>query len=150
MPQSLYPLLNFHFDVEFTSMRFKADRNFQSVHGLKARICENDDEKEVRVQFENIVLRRAYQPNSKIVEWCMDAINNNIKEPFTIVVKLLNADHKMLSGWIIEEALPVSWGVEELHAQESKILIEIIEVSYLRFQVMNGKGEVVAPLQEDV
>lgn len=149
LPRSIYPPLNIHFDVEFNSTRFKADRNFQSVQGLKARICKNEGEKEVRVQFENIVLKRAYQPDSKLVEWCMNAINNNIKEPIVVVVKLLNAQHNMLSGWILEEALPVAWGVDELHAQDTKILIETIELTYLRFQVMNSKGEVVAPIPKD-
>ncbi len=146
MPRSTYPPLNMHFIVEFNNDEFLNDNSFHSVQGLKARIIENNENRGVHFQFENIVLKRAYQPDSKLVKWCMNAINNNKKQPVDIIVKLLNAEHIMLSGWQIEEAVPVAWGVEELHAQETKILIETIELKYLRFQVLNSKREIVAPV----
>lgn len=145
LPRSTYPSLNMHFAVEFDSKRFKADRNFQSVQGIKARICENEVKKGTHVQFENIILRRAYLPDSLLVKWCMDAINNQKKQPLSFTVKLLNANEDMLCGWEIENALPISWGIEELHSQDAKILIEIIELSYQRFQVLNSKGNNIAP-----
>lgn len=134
-----------HFIVEFHEKYFSMDAHFQSVQGLKARICKDDVNKKGHIQFENLILRRAYQPDSKMVKWCMDTINNNIIKPVDLTVKLLNADHNMLSGWQIEQAVPISWGVEELHAQETKILIEIIELEYLKFHVLDSKGMNVAP-----
>ncbi len=150
MPQASYPPLNMHFVVEFNNKEFLADRSFQSVQGLKARICENEGKKGTHVHFENIILRRAYQPNSKLVKWCMDAINNRKKQPVDLLIKLLNSDHEMLSGWRIERAMPVAWGVEELHAQETKILIETIELDYHHFHVLNSKGVDVAPMRTTV
>lgn|GEM_PF-2523795 len=145
MPRSIHPPLNMHFIVEFNNKELITDKNFQSVSGLKARIHENEDKKGTHIQFENIILKRAYQPDSGLVKWCMDAINNNKKEPTNLIVRLLNADHDMLSGWQIEKAIPIAWGVEELHAQETKILIETIELSYQCFHVLNSKGKVIAP-----
>lgn len=143
MPQATYPPLNMHFVVEFAGS-FK-DNSFQSVQGLQARICENEDKKGSHTQYENIVLKRAYQPDSELVKWCMEAINNHKKQPLNLIIRLLNAKHEMLSGWQIEQAVPVAWGVEELHAQESKILIETIELKHRRFQVLDGKGKIIAP-----
>ncbi|WP_310991977.1 phage tail protein [Aequorivita marina] len=147
MTKSTYPLLNMHFVVEFKNKQFFNDRSFQSVSGLKARVCENDDSNESDVHFENIILRRGYQPDSEIVVWCMDAINNKKKKPLDLVVKLLNEEHEMISGWYIESAVPVAWGVDELHAQETKVLIETIELSYQRFQVLNKKGKAIEQIK---
>ena len=146
LPRAIYPPLNMHFSVEFKNKYLSKDKNFQSVHGLQARIVNDESTDKSFPVFENIILRRAYQPISKLVKWCMNAINNNKKQPIDIVVKLLNAEHDMLSGWKIEKAIPIAWGVEELHAQETKVLIEIIELSYLRFQVLDSKGNIIAPV----
>lgn len=146
MPRSTYPPLNMHFAVEFMNGTFHENDGFQSVQGLQARICENEDKRGIHTKFENIILKRAYQPDSELVMWCMDAINNHKRQPVDIVIKLLNAESEILSSWSIEKAVPVAWGVEELHAQETKILIETIELSYQRFQVLNSKRRIVAPV----
>ncbi|KAA5821412.1 phage tail protein [Algibacter amylolyticus] len=140
-----YPPLNMHFAVHFHSKTLSNDVSFQSVQGLQARIIENEGKKQVK--YDNLVLKRAYQPDSNLVAWCMDAINNNIKQATNLTVNLLNADHEIISGWQIEKALPVAWGVEELHAQDTKILIETVELEYQRFKVLNNKGEVIAPFK---
>lgn len=147
MLRSTYPPLNMHFAVEFINAPFSESTNFQSVQGLQARICINENKREI-TKFENIILKRAYQPDSELVKWCMDAINNHRKESLNFLITLLNAEHEPLSSWSIEKAVPVAWGVEELHAQETKILIETIELEYQRFQVLNSKGRVVAPVSD--
>ena len=143
-PRETYPPLNFHFVISFHNKEYK-DSQFQSVQGLQARIEQKENNK-VHTQFENIILKRAYQPDSKLVEWCMNALNNNKKEPQDLTIKLLSAKHKLVSAWIIEQAVPVGWGVEELHAQDAKVLLECIELSYAYFQVVNSKGIIVAPV----
>lgn len=148
MPTSVYPLLNMHFEVEFNNKDFVTDKSFQSVNGIKARICENVDKRGTYIQFENIILKRAYSPNSKLVEWCMNAINNQKIQPVDLTINLLNAKHELLAGWRVVKAIPVAWGVDVLHAQETKILIETIELKYLHFHVLNSKGKVVAPTQK--
>ncbi|MEP3836896.1 MAG: phage tail protein [Algibacter sp.] len=140
-----YPPLNMHFIVHFHNKALLSDTNFQSVEGLQARIIENEGKKQVK--YDHLVLKRAYQPDSSLVAWCMDAINNNKKQATNLTVNLLNADHEIISGWQIEKALPVAWGVEELHAQDTKILIETVELQYRRFNVLNNKGEVITPFK---
>ncbi|PVW13196.1 phage tail protein [Marixanthomonas spongiae] len=148
-PRKTYPPLNMHFVVEFEGQKSISDGQFQSVQGLQARICTKEDSKERKVHFENIVLKRAYQPNSKLIAWCMDAINNHKKQPRNLLIKLLNAQHEPISAWEIEQAVPVGWGVEELHAQDTKILLECIELDYKYFQVIDGDGNVIAPIEDE-
>lgn len=145
LPRTTYPPLNMHFILEFQDKYLSEDINFHSVQGLHARICKEENTENKFVHFENLILKRAYLPNSKLVKWCMDAINNNKEQPVNLTIKLLNANHEMLSGWQIEKAMPIAWSVEELHAQETKILMEIIELKYHKFHVLDSKGRNVAP-----
>ena len=139
-----YPPLNTHFSVEFHTKKQSEEEKFQSVQGLQARLINDETHKDPYAVFDNIILRRAYKPNSKVVAWCMNAINNKVFEEKTLTIRLLNSKHKLISAWVIEKVIPVGWGVEELHAQDAKILIEVIELKYSNFQVLNTKGKNVA------
>ena len=72
-----------HFIVQFDSKKFKLDYRFQSVQGLQASVCKNENGKGTHTKFENIILKRAYQPDSKLLEWCMNAISNHKNNPKT-------------------------------------------------------------------
>lgn len=145
MLQNRYPPLNMHFIVQFSDLDFDNDIHFQSVQGLRGRICENEGGSGTHVKFDNLILRRAYQPDSKIQLWCMDAFNFKKILPVNLSVKLLNAQHQPISTWNIKSALPVAWGVDALHAQESKILIETIELKYKTFQISTNDGKFEIP-----
>ena len=134
-----------YFIVEFQNKDLQADHRFQSVQGLKARLIKEEGVKVPRAVFENIILRRAFEPDSKLVEWCMDTINNKVFKHETITIKLLDNKHELISGWIVTDAIPLGWSIEELHAQDSKVLIETIELKYKNFQVLNSRGQVIAP-----
>ncbi|CAM3624842.1 phage tail protein [Zobellia roscoffensis] len=140
-----YPPLNTHFVVDFHNNKYGLDHKFQSVDGLSVKLVKDDTRKEPIAQFQDIVLKRAYEPNSKLLAWCMDTINNKkyVHENFT--VKLLDAKHEVISAWVIEQALPIGWNIEELHAQDTKILIETITFKYSYFQILNSKGQKISP-----
>lgn len=141
-----YPPLNFQFVVDFENQEFSLDKGFQSVTGLCVKLNDQDNHQEMVSVFDNLILKRAYEPNSKLVEWCMKAINHKNFIAENLQVKLLNSDHKLLSAWSVEQAIPVGWGVDELNAQEGKILMETIELKYKLFQVLNSKGNIIAPI----
>ena len=146
MLRDKYPPLNMHFVVQFSDSDFDNEIHFQSVDGLKARICENETKSGTYVKFDNLILKRAYLPDSKMHRWCMDAINYNKQKPLNLNVHLLNAHHQPISTWKIEKALPVAWGVDQLHAQESKILIETIELTYYRFEILSSGEKIEVPI----
>jgi phage tail-like protein len=102
----------------------------------------------LRPKFKELVLKRAYRPNSNLLEWCMDAMNNHKREEENLTVTLLNSRRDMISAWRIEKAMPIGWHIDELHAEDSKILMETITLTYDYFEVVNGLGKVVAPKEK--
>ena len=139
------PLLNFHFSVEFFDTKYSEDHQFSSVEGLHAQLVNDETDGASKALFETLVLKRAYEPDSKLLKWCMDAINNLAIEEKNMSIKLLNAKHEAISAWNIEKALPIGWSIAELNAEESQVLIETIVLKYEFFEVVNSKGEIVAP-----
>ncbi|MBD8489277.1 phage tail protein [Echinicola sp. CAU 1574] len=136
-----YPPVGFHFLVEFTDIDTgDNDQRFQSVGGLSVdieteSIIEGGENRfkhkfPVRTKYPNLVLKRGMLLDSKVIKWCKDAIENFIFQPSDITVKLLNEEHQPLHTWKIVHAYPVKWSVEDFNAEESKLVVETIELSY--------------------
>jgi len=143
-----YLPLNVHFDVELRTKTRVEVEPFQSITGLQAKLVKEEGHKNPQAMYENLILRRAYNPNSKIVAWCMQAINNKGFLAKNMTIQLLDSKHELISAWEVENAIPVAWGIEELHAQNPKILIEVIELKYHRFHVLNSRARNVAPIKK--
>ncbi|WP_282122449.1 phage tail protein [Algibacter mikhailovii] len=138
-------LRNFQFTVDFTNNDFNSDRHFQSVEGLHAQITKNISKKAWLSEFDVLILKRAYRPDSNIVAWCMNAINNKILTPENLSINLLNSRFEVVSQWQVVKAIPVGWSLSPLNAEEGQILIETITLKYSYFQVVNSKGKIVSP-----
>lgn len=143
------PPINSHFQVTFSNAKFKNDTRFHAVQGLYAQLARHEPLREWHAHFDNLLLQRAYEPDSKLLEWCMDAINNQKIEKENLTISLLNSKHEVISSWQIHQAFPIRWGIEELHAQDTKILLESYELKYSYFEVVNSKGKIVAPKEEE-
>ncbi|MAQ76668.1 MAG: glycerol acyltransferase [Aquimarina sp.] len=136
-----YPPVGFHFSVEFTGLTAsESDHQFQSVSGLSVDI-ETEDVAEggenrfkhkipVRTKYPNLVLKRGLLVDSKVIEWCKDAVENFNFKPIDLMVKLLNEKHEPLLSWNVVHAYPVKWSIADFNAEESKIVIETIELVY--------------------
>ena len=137
-----YPPTAFHFLVEFTGIESADnDTRFQSVAGLSVDI-ETEEFPEggenrfkhkfpVRTKYPNLVLKRGMLIDSKVTKWCKDAVENFIFKPINVKVSLLGEDHKSpLVTWNIVHAYPVKWAIQDLSAEESKLMIETIELAY--------------------
>ena len=74
--------------------------------------------------------------NSAIVKWCKDAIENLDIKPITVVITLLNEKNEPLQTYNIVNAWPKKWSVSDFNAQESKIVVETMELSYQYFKVV--------------
>jgi hypothetical protein len=148
MLRPVVPPLNCNFQVEFKNPDFKNDTRFHIVQGLHVRRPVAIPFADIPAHFDNIVLKRAYEPDSKLLEWFMNAINNKITRSENLTIFLLNSKLDRISAWKVEKAIPVSWGVEELHAQETKILLESFELRYEYFEVVDSRGNVIAPKNE--
>ena len=74
--------------------------------------------------------------DSKLINWCKDAVESFKFSPIDLTVKLLNDKHLPLVTWNVVNAYPVKWNVDELNAEENKIAIETIELAYNYFTLV--------------
>lgn len=136
-----YPPLGFHFKVEIAEMQ--GEFHFQSVSGLSVEleteeIAEGGENRfkhklPVRTKYPNLVLKRGIKVNSDLINWCRNAVEHFEIVPKDILVSLLNEEHEPLASWNIVHAWPVKWSVSDFNAEESKIVIESIELAYNYF-----------------
>jgi len=143
-----YPPIGFHFKVEFSGVSNKEhDHQFQSVSGLSVdleteEIAEGGENRykhkiPVRTKYPNLVLKRGLLLDSGVISWCRKALEDFVIEPVDITVNLLGEDHKALQTWSISRAYPVKWNVADFNAEENKIVIETLELSYNYFKILN-------------
>ncbi len=74
--------------------------------------------------------------DSKLIDWCRDAIESFQFQPIDLTVKLLNEKHEPLVTWNVVHAYPVKWAVADLNAEENKLSIETIELAYNYFTLV--------------
>ncbi len=136
--------VGFHFKVEFLDLSGQdADIRFQSVNGLSVSI-QTETLKEggenrfehfipVRTKYQALVLKRGMITDSQVIKWCLDTFQNLEIQPVDLVITLLNQDHEPLYTWNVVHAWPTKWEVTDFNAEESKIVIETIELNYQYF-----------------
>ncbi|MCC9018712.1 phage tail protein [Flavobacterium lipolyticum] len=144
-----YPPVGFHFLVEFQGLGTKEkDHQFQSVSGLSVdieteEIAEGGENRfkhklPVKTKYPNLTLKRGILIDSHVIDWCRKAIENFSFEPVNLTVKLLNQEHQPLVSWNVVHAYPVKWSVEDFNAEESKLVVENIELTYNYFTLMKS------------
>ncbi|HNW50971.1 MAG TPA: phage tail protein [Prolixibacteraceae bacterium] len=139
-----YPPLGFHFSVEFAWS--KNEFQFQTVSGLSVdleveEIAEGGENRfkhklPVKNKYPNLVLKRGLLIDSDLNKWCRKALEGFEFKPTDLTVKLLNEEHKPLATWNVVHAYPVKWSISDFNAEESKIMIETIELVYNYFNVL--------------
>lgn len=149
--ETYYPPVGFHFMVEFTGIDSKEeDHKFQSISGLSVDI-ETEEVAEggenrfkhkfpVRTKYPNLVLKRGLLISSKVIDWCRDAIENFEFKPVDLTIKLLDEEQQPLLTWNVVHAYPVKWAVEDFNAEESKLVVESVELCYNYFKTI-GHGD---------
>ena len=139
-----YPPVGFHFSVDFLEIA-ESENRFQSVSGLSVEreteeIAEGGENRfkyklPVRTKFPNLVLKRGFLVDSEIIKWCKDAMFGFDIQPVDLIIKLLNEDHEPLFTWRVQRAWPVKWEIDSLNAEENKIVIETLELTYQGFEI---------------
>ncbi|MET0395055.1 MAG: phage tail protein [Chitinophagaceae bacterium] len=141
-----YPPVSFFFRVDFQLGGVQStDSMFQEVSGFNAELQTEEIKAggenrysqvlPVRAKYTDLVLKRGLIVDSAVVNWCRDAIENLIIRPITVTVKLLNEKNQPLLTYNIVNAWPKKWSVSDFNAQESKIVVETLELSYQYFRV---------------
>lgn len=149
-PDDFYQTVNFHFRVEFSSIKGETnDVKFQSVTGLDSTLDTETIKEGGENRFEHVIpTRRKYgpltlkrgllKPNSKITEWLKKAFDDEVMEVIpTVSILLLGDDHKPILKWTINNVWPRSWKIGELNAERGEVLIETLELNYNRLVFQN-------------
>jgi phage tail-like protein len=118
------------------------DIRFQRVSGLSTRVetepmnrgGQNIVTKRVpkRLAFDNLVLERGFVVGSPLNIQLSDIINEFKFIRSDVLVTLFNEDAVPISAWMFKEAFPVRWATADLNAQEDRILIDSLELSFTR------------------
>ncbi|MCR9173191.1 MAG: phage tail protein [bacterium] len=163
MATDIYPPLGFFFSVEIDGIKEKSnDTKFQSVTGLSVdveleEIAEGGENRykhkfPVKTKYPNLVLKRGMLVDSEIIDWFKDGIESFDIQPKDLVVKLMHdsvkdrsvkndKDSKIepLYVWSIKGAYPIKWNVDAFNAEESKVVVETVELAYNYFTA--GKAQ---------
>ena len=140
-----YPPVGFHFRVEFSLDGVQdGDVRFQEVSGLSAElgieeVVEGGENRfshrlPTRAKYSNLILKRGLLTDSRLIDWCIDAIENFEFEPTTVNVTLLNENHEPVAeSFSFVRAWPVKWAVSDFKAQDNSIVVETLELAYNYF-----------------
>ncbi len=145
---SYYPPVGFHFRVEFQDIPGlnAKDVYFQEVSGLSVDVetmsrkvgGENKFEYRlpVRTKYPNLVLKRGLLNDSGLINWVNDALETLEVTTASVIVTLLNEEHQPLSSYRFIHAWPQKWSITDFNAEESRIVVETLELSYHYFKKM--------------
>lgn len=139
-----FPPVAFKFRVFIDGIRGAGEGSFQEVSGLTVKL-ETEDIQEggenrfmhkfpKAPKYPNLVLKRGMLIGSPLIEWAYQSISSFSFVPKTIVVSLLNEEMKPLMGWVVINAIPVGLEISSLKADENKIMVESLELSYDYFK----------------
>ena len=134
---SNYPLVNFHFQVEWGGSRI----GFSEVSGLAVEheLIEYRDGASPEYQtikmpgmrkYSNIILKRGtFQEDNEFFQWVSTYTLAKI-ERRDITIALLNEQHEPIIVWKVKNAWPISLKFGELNAIKSEFLIESLEIAH--------------------
>jgi phage tail-like protein len=118
------------------------DIRFQRVSGLSTRVETepmNNGGKNIitkrlpkRLTYDNLVLERGFVVGSPLNLQLNDIMNEFKFFRSDVIVTLFNEDAVPISAWMFKEAFPVRWATADLNAQEDRILIDTLELSFTR------------------
>ena len=118
------------------------DIRFQRVSGLSTRVETepmNNGGKNLitkrlpkRLTYDNLVLERGFVVGSPLNLQLNDVMNEFKFFRSDVLVTLFNEDAIPISAWMFKEAFPVRWATADLNAQEDRILIDTLELSFTR------------------
>ncbi len=143
------PPLSFRFGVLFFTGGSKPnplDILFQKVSGIGGTVemdstqkgGQNSDWLQLakRVRYDNLVLERGLVVGSPLSKE-FDAVMSDFKfRPSNILVTLLDNTRLPLASWLFMKAYPVKWSLSDLDANANTVIIETMELTYQRMQII--------------
>jgi phage tail-like protein len=160
MTEAYYPPPAFYFTVAVLgsatalSLLTSIDASFQEISGINAEfqtedVVEGGENRFVhrlpkQGKYSNLVLKRgAVSKDSFLLEWVGQTVGSGMSLPIVpqnILVTLLDESAIPSIAWAFVNAYPVKSSVTALNSQDSKLLIETLELSYNYFERVNLGG----------
>jgi phage tail-like protein len=143
------PPAGFHFAVVYFvggTVPSPLDMRFQKVSGITSEIettSLNEGGENLyihrlpgRVKYGNLKLERGLVTGSPLnLEFNVTMSTLKIN-PGNVLVALLNDNDAPISAWLFWKTYPVKWSVSDLDANSNSVVIDTMELSYTRFQVL--------------
>jgi phage tail-like protein len=141
-----YPLPGFHFQVEWGGARI----GFTEVSGLdmETEVIEYREGNEKTYtkmkmpglrKFTNITLKRGlFAGDLDFYKWWRDTAFFNSGQKFrrTVIIKLLDDEHKPVMTWKLKNAWPSKIQTSDLKANASEVLIETMELVHEGLEIV--------------
>ena len=149
LPYVSNPPLGFRFGVLFFAggvIPNPLDTLFQKVSGLGSTVETYPIEEggqnlysqqlPKKIQHDNLVLERGLVVGSPLAKEFNAAMSLFKFSPSNVLVTLLDNSRIPLASWLFMKAYPVKWSVSDLDATANAVVIEHMELTYQRMQVM--------------
>ncbi len=143
------PPLGFRFGVLFFAggaVPNPIDIFFQKVSGLSSSVETATIEEggqnlytqalPKRIKYDNLVLERGVVVGSPLVVEFNATMSLFKFSASNVLVTLLDNTRIPIAGWLFMKAYPVKWSVSDLDANSNSVVIETMELTYQRMQVM--------------
>jgi phage tail-like protein len=136
------PLLKFQFRVSCTAKGLDPSKiGFMSVSGLRSETevtdyREGDDRATRRLigrtAYDNVILKRGIDLDKALYNWRQEVIGPEVEDPradVQIQVYTRGGPPKHVQTWLVKNAWPAIYEVEELSADVSDVLVETVELA---------------------
>ncbi|NEO00301.1 MAG: phage tail protein [Moorea sp. SIO3I7] len=120
------------------------DIRFQKVSGISAEISTTDIREggenifrhrlPNQVTYNNLVLERGMVIGSPLNVEFNVAMSTMKFAPSNVLVMLLDENTVPVSSWLFKRAYPVKWSTSDLDANANAVVIDTMELAYVRFQ----------------
>jgi phage tail-like protein len=159
-----YPPVGFHFDVRILDateviggisgalgLTANVDGSFQEVSGISVEIpvvdfAEGGENRFTHklpqpLKYSPLQLKRGLVSSlSALSEWCKETFELGFSQTIitkNVMVSLLNEEGHPLMAWVFIGAYPTKWNVSNFNAQGNDIVVESMELTYRRFELIN-------------
>lgn len=142
-------LLGFRFGVFFFALGVvpnPLDIRFQKVKGLTATVTTTPiteggqnlytQHVPTGIKYENLILERGMLVGSPLNIEFNVAMTTFKFAASNVLVTLFDESGIPVSGWLFIRAFPVKWQTSDLDASSKGVLIDTLELSYSRMQIM--------------
>lgn len=142
-------ILGFRFGVFFFAGGVtpnSLDIRFQKVSGLSAEVKTQPlveggqnlytHRLPTRVDYNNLILERGMVIGSLLNNEFNAALSLFKFQPSNVMVTLFGDDKTPLAAWMFLNAYPVKWSTSNLDAEQEGLVIDTMELTYTRIQIL--------------